>query len=161
MLLQVWLSSIFGSGSVVHEWPFCWLRVGMGESIFLRRWGRKEVQGMLSFYVWGLKSPWNLFVSAFCMSFALVPKWRGAISAHDPVWVWMSGVSDLLFLHSLCPTCTIVSCVNLRKVTACAADWNLAVFWRSFFGLGLFVPRMFFLWDLTFSYFNKDALAGK
>ena len=45
-----------------------------------------------------------------------------------PVWTWVSGVSDLLFLHILCPTCVIVSCVNLGKVTACAADWTLAAF---------------------------------
>ena len=45
-----------------------------------------------------------------------------------PVWTWVSGVSDLLFLHILCPTCVIVSCVNLGEVTACAADWTLAAF---------------------------------
>ena len=45
-----------------------------------------------------------------------------------PVWTWVSGVSDLLFLHILCPTCVIVSCVNLGEVTVCAADWTLAAF---------------------------------
>ena len=153
MLLQVWLSSIFGLESVMHEWPQCWLRVGMGESIFLRRWGRKEVKGMLSFYVWGLKSPWDLFLSAFLHVFCTGPQMAGSYKRARPclgLEVWCEWPSfSAHFMPHLCHF--VVRQFEKGDRLCCGLDSGRLLTVISRFGP--FVPLMCFLWDLIFAIF--------